>query len=117
MLVFAYLLYRPKSTFLGLTTPVALRQTLEDLFLSGFYLDRIYEWLIVRPYQRMASFLWLKVDEGGIDDRLDDTGTVFRYFSTGLQLWTTGRLSTYLKMLLLGLTIILGVLAINWISS
>jgi hypothetical protein len=48
---------------------------------------------------------------------LDDTATVFRYFSMGLQLWTTGKLSTYLKMLLLGLTAILGVLAINWISS
>jgi NADH-quinone oxidoreductase subunit L len=117
LLVFAYFLYRPRGAFLGLPTPVALRQTLGDLLISGFYLDRLYELLIVRPYQRMASFLWLKVDEGGIDDRLDDTGTVFRYFSMGLQLWTTGRLSTYLKMLLLGLTAILGVLAINWISS
>jgi NADH-quinone oxidoreductase subunit L len=117
LLVFAYFLYRPRSAFLGLSTPVALRQALGDLLLSGFYLDRLYELLIVRPYQRMASFFWLKVDEGGIDDRLDDTGTVFRSFSMGLQLWTTGRLSTYLKMLLLGLTVILGVLAINWISS
>jgi NADH-quinone oxidoreductase subunit L len=117
LLVFAYFLYRPRSAFLGLSTPVALRQNLGNLFLSGFYLDRLYELLIVKPYQRIASFLWLKVDEGGIDDRLDDTGTVFRSFSMGLQLWTTGRLSTYLKMLLLGLTVILGVLAISWISS
>jgi NADH-quinone oxidoreductase subunit L len=117
LLVFAYFLYRPRSTFLGLPTPVAFRQSLGDLLLSGFYLDRLYELLIVRPYQRMASFFWLNVDEGGIDDRLDDTGAVFRGFSMGLQLWTTGRLSTYLKMLLLGLTVILGVLAINWISS
>jgi NADH-quinone oxidoreductase subunit L len=117
LLVFAYFLYRPRSTFLGLPTPVAFRQSLGDLLLSGFYLDRLYELLIVRPYQRMAGFFWLNVDEAGIDDRLDDTGTVFRNFSMGLQLWTTGRLSTYLKMLLLGLTVILGVLAINWISS
>jgi NADH-quinone oxidoreductase subunit L len=117
LLVFAYFLYRPREVFLGLPTPVVLRQTLEDFFFSGFYLDRLYELLMVRPYQRIASFLWLKVDEGGIDNRLDDTGTIFRYFSMGLQLWTTGRLSTYLKMLLLGLTVILGVLAVNWISS
>jgi NADH-quinone oxidoreductase subunit L len=117
VLVFAYYLYRPRGAFLGYPTPVALGQTLGDLLLSGFYLDRLYERFIVRPFQSMASFLWVKVDEGGIDDRLDDAGTVFRYFSVGLQLWTTGRLSTYLKMLLLGLTVILGVLAINWISS
>jgi hypothetical protein len=34
--------------------------------------------------------------------------------SGGLGYWTTGRLSTYLKMLLLGLAIFLSALAVSW---
>jgi len=49
-----------------------------------------------------------------VDDRFDATANVFRFFSFGLQLWTTGRLSTYLKMLLLGFTAIVSALALGW---
>jgi hypothetical protein len=62
----------------------------------------------------MARILWLNVDEGAIDDQLDGTGMVFRFFSLGLQPWTTGRLSTYLKMLLLGFTALVSALALGW---
>ena len=37
-----------------------------------------------------------------------------RFFSFGLKLWTTGRLSTYLRMLFLGLTVMLCMLALGW---
>lgn len=62
----------------------------------------------------MARIFWLKVDEGAVDDQFDATGTAFRFFSFGLQLWTTGRLSTYLKMVLLGFTTIISALALGW---
>jgi NADH-quinone oxidoreductase subunit L len=110
----AYLLYRPEARFLGWPTPVVLRHALEELLFSGFYLDRLYQMALVKPYQRMARALWLNVDEGAVDDRFDATGNIFRFFSSGLQLWTTGRLSTYLKMLLFGFTAILSALALGW---
>jgi NADH-quinone oxidoreductase subunit L len=110
----AYLLYRPERRFLGWSTPLVLRQSLEELLSSGFYLDRLYQMALVRPYREMARILWLTVDEGAIDDRLDGTGMAFRFFSSGLQPWTTGRLSTYLKMLLLGFTAIVSALALGW---
>jgi len=114
LLIVAYFLYRPESKFLGWPTPVVLRQALEELLFSGFYLDRLYQIAFVRPYQVMARILWLNVDEGAVDDRFDATANVFRFFSFGLQLWTTGRLSTYLKMLLLGFTAIVSALALGW---
>jgi NADH-quinone oxidoreductase subunit L len=110
----AYLLYRPERKFLGWPTPLVLRQSLEELLFSGFYLDRLYQIALVRPYRAMARIFWLNVDEGAIDDRLDGTGMAFRFFSLGLQPWTTGRLSTYLKMLLLGFTAIVSALALGW---
>jgi NADH-quinone oxidoreductase subunit L len=114
VLVIAYFLYRPEARFLGWPTPAVLRQSLGDLLFSGFYLDRLYQIALVAPYQKMASILWSKVDEGVVDDRFDATGNTFRFFSFGLQRWTTGRLSTYLKTLLLGFTAIVSALAFGW---
>ncbi len=114
VLIVAYLLYRPENRFLGWPTPVILRQSLERLLLSGFYLDRLYQVAVVAPYRAMARVFWLNVDEAGIDDRFDATGGAFRFLSSGLRLWTTGRLSTYLKMILLGFMVIVSVLALSW---
>ncbi len=114
VLIAAYFVYRPEARFLGRPTPVVLRRRLEDLLSSGFYVDRIYQIALVKPYQIMARSLWLNVDEGAVDDRFDATANIFRFFSSGLQLWTTGRLSTYLKMLLLGFTAIVSAFALGW---
>ena len=114
MLVMAYFLYRPEGRFLGYPSPVLLRKRVEELLFSGFYLDRLYQIALVGPYRAMAKIFWLKIDEGAVDDRFDATGNSFRLFSFGLQLWTTGRLSTYLKMLLLGFTVIVSILALSW---
>jgi NADH-quinone oxidoreductase subunit L len=108
MAVLAYFLYVP--------TPMGVRQSLHELLFSGFYLDRFYQQVIVRPYQGIAKFLWLKIDEGSLDEGIDRTGNLFPFFSMGLRLWTTGRMSTYLRMLLLGFTAILCALAIGWYS-
>ncbi len=81
--------------------------------LTGFYLDRIYRTVIVRPYEAMAKVLWVHVDEGIVDRGLVGSSNIFPFISIGLRLWTTGKLSTYLLMLLLGLTIILSVVALQ----
>jgi NADH-quinone oxidoreductase subunit L len=113
VLVLSYYLYRPQK-FRATPTPGALPQTLEQLFFYGFYLDRLYQIAIVSPYQRVSRFLWERIDEGGLDRGFDSAGKLLPIFSIGLQSWTTGRLSTYLKMLLLGFTVILCALALGW---
>jgi NADH-quinone oxidoreductase subunit L len=114
VLILAYLLYRPEARWFGVPTPVMMRPSLRKILFSGFYLDRLYQIVLVKPYQTIARTLWLGVDEGAIDDRFDGTGSAFRLFSLGLQLWTTGKLSTYLRMLLLGLAVMLCMLALGW---
>jgi NADH-quinone oxidoreductase subunit L len=114
------------------------------LLFSGFYLDRLYQSIFVRPYQAMARFLWrqddrydqqvivggaralfrpyralakfcwLQVDELVIDGGAEKTAGSLVTVSRGLGYWTTGRLSTYLKMLLLGLTIFFCALGVSW---
>ncbi len=111
-LLVAFLLYGPKD-FVGMRKPVALGQLLHDFLFAGFYLDKVYSALLVRPYQYLARIFWLYIDEGGFDNLVVGFGKMFGFFSTGARLWTTGRLSTYLSMLFLGFTLILCVLALT----
>jgi NADH-quinone oxidoreductase subunit L len=69
---------------------------------------------LFRPYRALASFLWLKVDEIFIDDGVVKVAGSLEDVSLGLGHWTTGRLSTYLKMLLLGLTIFFAAVGLSW---
>ncbi|MGB8872622.1 MAG: hypothetical protein WCC75_04410, partial [Desulfobaccales bacterium] len=115
------------------------------LLFSGFYLDRLYQSIFVRPYQRaalflwrqvddpydqqvivggaralfrpyraMAAFLWVKVDEIFLDDGAVKGAEGLVTVSRGLGHWTTGRLSTYLGMLFLGLTIFFVAVGLGW---
>ena len=61
-----------------------------------------------------GDFLWLKVDELVLDDGVVKAADGLVDVSRGLGYWTTGRLSTYLQMLLLGLTIFFGAVGLSW---
>jgi len=83
--------------------------------------DRVVEPLIdisaMRSFQHfwnVAKYLWLAVDERSVDQSYAKSARGFISFSRVLGYWTTGRLSTYLTMLLLGLTIFLVILAYCW---
>jgi hypothetical protein len=56
------------------------------------------------------------VDEDIVDAGLEGTSKTLPAISIYFQLWTTGRLSTYLKMLFLGFVAILGAIALGWYS-
>ena len=78
-----------------------------DFLLSGFGLDRVYACIAVRPYTRIADFLWRGVDETALDLTLVRAVRLFPLLAAGLRTWTTGYLSTALKMLLVGFAVIL----------
>jgi hypothetical protein len=69
---------------------------------------------IFRHFWHGAKYLWLAVDESSVDKGYAKGAGAFIPFSRALGYWTTGRLSTYLTMLLLGLTVFLSVLAYCW---
>jgi NADH-quinone oxidoreductase subunit L len=96
---------RPRPDFWG---------ALQDTLFNAFYLDWLYWRFIARPYERLADFLWRDVDERGVDAGFEKTAGGFKIFSGFMGLWTTGKLSTYLTMLFLGLTVMLTVLAMSW---
>jgi len=69
---------------------------------------------LFRHFWHGAKYLWLAVDESSVDKGYARSARAFIPFSRALGCWTTGRLSTYLAMLMLGLTVILAVLAYCW---
>jgi len=117
---------------------------LHKMLCSAFYLDNLYRLIFVKPYQAMAGFLWrdvdnrydrglvkgakalfrpyramavflwLKIDEICLNEGAMKAAGGLKVLSSGLGRWTSGRLSTYLTMLFLGLAIFFGVLALGY---
>jgi NADH-quinone oxidoreductase subunit L len=65
-------------------------------------------------FRQAAKFLWLRVDDQAVDGSYLKGADGLVNLSRGLGYWTTGRLSTYVQMLLLGLTAFLVVLVWAW---
>jgi len=102
----AYFLYGPKNLFhLRSEKPFGVLPT--EILRSGFGLDRLYAFAIVRPYTRAADFFWRIVDESALDNTILYTARVFPLVALVIRSWTTGRLTTSLKMLMAGFTVVL----------
>ncbi len=96
---------RPRPDFWG---------AFQDTLFSAFYLDRLYLRLIAQPYAWLAGILWGDVDERGVNEGFKKTAGGLQFLSAFMGLWTTGKLSTSLTMLFLGLTVMCAVLAMSW---
>ncbi len=90
------------------------QKKLHALFLNGFYLDRLYQTCITAPYRAAAVFLWRKVDAGWVDAGLDQSARSFLTLAERLRLWTTGRVSQYVSMMVAGFALILCSLTVAW---
>ena len=87
---------------------------LGSFLLNGWYFDRLYQTLLIRPYQALAAILWERVDEGVIDDTLDRLAQTLGSSGSWLGRWSTGRVSVYLFSFAAGGALILGYLA--WLT-
>ncbi len=108
--VLAYFLYGPRNV-LGWRGEKPFGPGLTDFLQSGFGLDRLYGFIAVRPYKWMARFFWQEVDETALDRTIVGSVRLLPILGAGLRTWTTGYLSTALKMMLVGFVVILIFLA------
>jgi NADH-quinone oxidoreductase subunit L len=137
-IVFSYYLYRASGP--SFNFPRLQRWLYEGLYLDRFYhlvlvnpyntmshfiwrqIDEgVVNWSIetaaislFRLYRKLAVFFWLDVDEGSLDRSFDKSASGVISLSGILGLWTTGKLSFYLKMFFLGLTSLFSGLALYW---
>jgi len=113
-IVAAHIRYGGKARDLRIRESLAQPSPAVAFLLNGWYFDRLYHALFIRPYQVLACILWQRVDEGVIDDSLDRLAGGLGYSGSWLGRWSTGRVSLYLISFAAGTALILGYLA--WLT-
>jgi NADH-quinone oxidoreductase subunit L len=92
--------------------PVNLARSAGGLYrvlLNKYYIDEIYDALIVQPIKRLSDgALWKSMDAGLIDGTVNGVGTMVRTTSGALRRLQTGSVRTYAASLFLGVVMILG---------
>ena len=79
------------------------------LLLNKYYLDEIYNAVIVQPIKQVSTgALWKGVDAGLIDGSVNGVGAGVQTFSTTLRRLQTGSIRTYAASLFYGAVMILG---------
>jgi NADH-quinone oxidoreductase subunit L len=77
------------------------------LLWNKFYLDEIYDALIVWPLERLSrSFLWKFFDVGVIDGTVNGVATLMQFWSNRLRRLQSGYARTYANWILIGAALI-----------
>jgi NADH-quinone oxidoreductase subunit L len=83
---------------------------------SGWMLDDLYRLIFIRPFVRLARFLWKGIDEAAIDGTLDGAARLTARLGGVPARWSTGRVATSLLALAGGAAAVLVYLAWNMAS-
>jgi NADH-quinone oxidoreductase subunit L len=81
---------------------------LYTLLLNKYYVDELYDAVIVQPIKQMSVALWRGFDAGVIDGAVNGVGEAVRGTSNVLRRLQTGSIRTYAASLFLGVIVILG---------
>ena len=110
-LLAAHLRYGGKARAQRLLESSSHPSPMAAFLLNGWYFDRFYRALLIRPYQALSGILWQAVDEGVIDDTLDRLAGGLGASGSWLGRWSTGRVSMYIISFAAGGALVLGYLA------
>ncbi len=76
-----------------------------------YYVDELYDRIIVQPLLRASRFAWKVIDAGIVDGIVNGLGNLARAFGWFGSLFQTGSVNTYALFLAIGVLVILGVVA------
>ena len=86
--------------------PAKLRQRFAgayDALEHKYYVDEIYDWLLVRPIiQGSRNVLWRMIDAGAIDGTINETAEAARDVSNGFRRMQSGNIRSYAGWVALG---------------
>tara|TARA_Y100000590_G_scaffold12824_3_gene15555 strand:+ start:170 stop:2038 length:1869 start_codon:yes stop_codon:yes gene_type:complete len=80
---------------------------LYDLLFNKYYVDEIYDFLIVKPTKAIGAFMEEKGEKQGVDFAVDQVGFQVKEVSRGISFWQTGRVRTYALNMVAGMVVIL----------
>ena len=78
----------------------------EALF-HKYYVDEIYDFLIVKPVKGIGKFMEERAEKQGIDFSVDETGKQVREVSRGISIWQSGKVRIYALNMVAGMVTIL----------
>jgi NADH-quinone oxidoreductase subunit L len=109
MLVGIWVAYR--LYYRGQPSPVrvaALAPWMYQLFLNRWYVDELYDWIVVRPIKLMGQLLSMIVERRIIDAIVDSSGQLVRESSLELRRIQSGYVRNYALTILLGAVLVVG---------
>jgi NADH-quinone oxidoreductase subunit L len=78
-----------------------------DLLIRKYYVDEIYDFLIVRPTKAVGAFMEQRAEREGIDFVVDEVGGQIKEASYVISLWQSGKVRTYALNMVIGMVTIL----------
>ena len=78
-----------------------------DLLFNKYYIDEIYDVLIVQPVRATGAFLKERGERLGIDFTVDQVGIQIREVSRLISLWQSGNVRSYAFNMIVGVVIVL----------
>jgi len=81
---------------------------LRGILYQKWYVDELYDAVIVRPLKSASQFSWKVIDQIIIDGIVNATGQVARLFGFLITMFQTGSVNTYAFFFTLGVLCILG---------
>jgi NADH-quinone oxidoreductase subunit L len=79
------------------------------LLFNQYYIPKIYENYIVRPFEKLAWFSWKKIDEKVIDTTVDMIASMMKYGGEKARGMQSGNLSLMLRWMVVGFASLLAV--------
>ena len=80
---------------------------LYDLLFNKYYIDEIYNFLIVKPTRAVGAFLEKRAEKFGFDFAVDQVGVQVREVSRLISLWQSGNVRLYAFNMIVGVVTIL----------
>jgi len=84
---------------------------LEKILSNKYYVDELYELIIVTPVKKIASFSAAILDKLFIDGAVNGLGSSVRKIGSGLRTLQTGDLQSYVLMMLMGLLVVVFIIS------
>jgi NADH-quinone oxidoreductase subunit L len=85
-----------------LTEPVGFAKWMAD----KFYVDEIYDALIVKPVNALADFFNRVIERDVIDGLVNGTGRLVQYSSRQLRYLQSGQVGAYVLLMVIGMVIL-----------
>ena len=99
------------SKDVAVATEDAVPTGFAGLLYNKWYVDELYDRLVVHPLQSLSRFSWRVIDAGIIDGFVNSVGNGARAMGWIGSLFQTGQVNTYAFFFTVGVLIILGVVA------